>query len=148
VRCLEDETLELRVHADVFSNISVRRTFPVTDPDHYILLLDASDEEIGIVESLSGVPAETREILEQHLERYYFATHINAIRSVQSRHGVTTWDLDTNRGPRTIYLKDRGDIRRISDHRIVLIDMQGIRFDIPDTRKLDTISRTFIDTES
>ena len=48
VRCLEDETLELRVHADVFSNISVRRTFPVTDPDHYILLLDASDEEIGI----------------------------------------------------------------------------------------------------
>jgi hypothetical protein len=60
---------------------------------------------------------------------------------------VTTWDLDTDRGSRTIYLKDRGDIRRMSDRRIILIDMHGIRFDIPDTRKLDATSLRLIDTE-
>ena len=147
VQRLDDGTLELRVHSDVFGNISVRRTFPVTDPDHYIVLLDAEGDEIGIVKTLSVLRPETRGILEQELERYYFVTHIQAIRSVQSRHGVTTWDLDTDRGSRTIYLKDRGDIRRMSDRRIILIDMHGIRFDIPDTRKLDATSLRLIDTE-
>ena len=148
LRRLEDGRLELKIHSDVFCDVAVRRTFPVTDPENYIVVLDARGAEIGIIKTPSLLLPETREVLEDELERYYFTTRVKAIQAVSSRHGVTTWELETDRGPRTIYLKDRGDIRRMSDRRIILIDMHGIRFDIPDTRELDPISQRLIDTET
>tara|TARA_B100000809_G_C15118098_1_gene523195 strand:+ start:1809 stop:2297 length:489 start_codon:yes stop_codon:yes gene_type:complete len=148
LRRLADGKLELKVHSDVFCDVAIRRTFPVTDPENYIVLLDSRGAEIGIVKTPSMLRTETRDVLEDELERYYFTTRVQAIQAVTSRHGVTTWELETDRGPRTICLKDRGAIRRMSDRRIILIDMYGIRFDIPDTRKLDPTSQHLIDTET
>ena len=67
LRRLEDGRLELKIHSDVFCDVAVRRTFPVTDPGNYIVVLDARGAEIGIIKTPSLLLPETREVLEDEL---------------------------------------------------------------------------------
>src|SRR5438552_18635520 len=83
------------------------RAFPLTSPDRQIVLLDAEDSELGIIRDLKALDRETREAIEAELEIAYLVTRVQEIRSVLSRFGVTTWDLETDRGPRIAHVKDR-----------------------------------------
>ena len=66
---------------------------------------------------------------------------------VDPRQGLISWDLDTSLGPRTIYLKDRSDIRPLPDGRIILTDVHGAKYQIPPVDQLDDRSRSWLEIE-
>jgi len=64
--------------------------------------------------------------------------HGRTVRSFQQR-------VDTDRGPTRFVLKTEDDVRRLGPYRALIIDAQGVRYLIPDTRDLDAYGRRAVE---
>ena len=124
------------------------RALPLNAPRRWIFLLDAEDKEIGILPDTAGLAGDSLAALEAELDLAYFVTRITRIVGVRARHGVTTWNLETERGAKTIHVKDRGDIRHLPAGHILFADVYGMKYEIPDIAQLDQRSRDFIETDT
>jgi len=124
------------------------RAFPFTAPEEQIALIDAEDREIGMIRDLDELDPASREAILSELAVAYLVPRVTAIRSVRSRFGVTTWDLETDRGPRVAHVKERTDIRLLPDGRTMLIDVHGVQYEIPPRDELEERSRFWLDIES
>lgn len=124
------------------------RAFPLTAPDRQIVLLDEEDHELGVIRELKALDRESREAIDAELEVAYLVPKVKTIRSVLSRFGITTWELETDRGVRTAHVKERNDIRPLPDGRIMLTDVDGVKYEIPPAEELDEQSRTWLEIEA
>lgn len=141
--------LNLEVGGEIWSEgVRPVQPFPLTAPGCCVLVRDEDGREMGVVEDVEQLEDESKEEVHRELENEYFTSRVVAISSVRSRHGVTTWDLVTERGNRQIHVKDRTDIRKLPEGRIVLTDVHGMKFDIPDIAQLDRRSRAFLGAET
>jgi hypothetical protein len=124
------------------------RCFPLAAPDRQIVLLAGEERELGIIRDLGALDRKSREAIETELEIAYLMTRVQVIRSVRSRFGVTTWELETDRGSRTAHVKERSDIRPLPDGRIILTDVDGVKYEIPPPDELDERSRSWLIIEA
>jgi len=124
------------------------RAFPLTDPERHISLVDPEGTEVAVISDLKELDRESRELIESELEMAYFTPRVSAIRDVRSRFGITTWVLETDRGTRTAYVRDRSDIRTLTDGRIIITDVHGIKYEIGRIDEMDEKSRAFLEAES
>jgi ATP-binding cassette subfamily B protein len=128
-----------------FVGVEPIRSFPITDPDHWISLCDADGRELVCLENLAEVPEALREILEQDLARREFVPVIRRIVHVTAGVEPSHWDLETDRGRTQVVVKNAEDVRRLGHASAVVRDDQGIRYLIPDTTHLDHHSRRILD---
>jgi hypothetical protein len=124
------------------------RALPLSAPHRWIFILDAEDKELGLLADTGGLAAASRTALEAELDLAYFVTRITRIVHVRARHGVTTWEMETERGAKAIHVKDRGDIRRLPGGHILFADVYGMKYEILDIAQLDPRSRDFIETDT
>jgi hypothetical protein len=124
------------------------RAFPLTSPQSCVFMQNAEGEEIGLIADVSALADDSRQVLEEELRLEYFTTPIESIRSVKSRHGVTSWEVETERGRRTIHVKDRTDIRKLPGRRIIFTDVEGMKFEVRDADDLSDRSQAFLDAET
>jgi hypothetical protein len=129
------------------SGLKPVRAFPLTAPDRYISLVDRENREVGVIRDLHELDSSSKRVLQEELELAYLMPKILQIRSVVSVHGMTTWELETDRGPRTIYVRERTDIRRLRGRRVVMTDTTGMKYEIPDWRALDLRSQELLEQE-
>jgi hypothetical protein len=121
------------------------RSFPVSDPSRGISLCDGQGHEVVWVEDLSALPISTRELLASELARREFSPVIQRILSVSSDNTPSQWKVVTDRGPTQFTLDNEDDVRRLGHERVLITDARGIRYQVPDTRKLDTPSRRLLE---
>ena len=125
-----------------YDDVSVRRAFPLEMADGFIGLFDAGGEEIGILESLDGLDAESRTALEDQLALTYFLPVITSVTRIAEDFGVVHADVETSSGPRRIEIRNiRSHIRVLSRNRALIEDAEGNRFELPDFHRLPAITR-------
>jgi hypothetical protein len=129
---------------ETVEGVKPMRSFPLTAPDRQIVLIAPDDRELGIIRELRALDRPSREAIEGELEIAYLVTRVQEIRSVRARFGVTTWELATDRGSRTAHVKERSDIRPMPDGRIILTDVDGVKYEIPRPDELDERSRSWL----
>jgi hypothetical protein len=139
--------VRLVVDDEVHEKVKIARAFPVSMPDRYISFMTHEGKEIGMVEDMKRLDSSQRRIVEEELDTVYLTPIIQTILTVSSQHGSTTWRVKTDRGETTVYVKDRGEIRRLPGRRILFTDVHGMKYDVPDYAKLDDRSRSLIDNE-
>jgi hypothetical protein len=81
------------------AQVAASRLFPMTHPDSFIVLRDQSGQEWGVLRSLDGLEAASREALEQESRFRPFLPRITRIRQIQRRFSVWQWDVQTDAGP-------------------------------------------------
>jgi len=112
---------------------SVAPAFPFTCPKGMIGLRDREGNEIGILEGLAGLDAQSRRLVEEALERCYFMPRIHNILDIQEVLSVVEWEVETNKGARAFQVRDvRKSIRRVAVRKLVIKDVDGNRYQIPD----------------
>jgi hypothetical protein len=121
------------------------RAFPISDPTRSIAILNHRGEELAWIEDLNQLPAAERAFLEEELSRRHFLPVVTRIYAIEGITDPTTWDVDTDRGRTTFQMRNEEDIRRLPSGRVVLVDSHGIRYLIPDYRKLDAASRRLLE---
>jgi hypothetical protein len=130
-----------------YLRVKVVRAAPLSDPTRYICFLDAKDEIICTVRDVNDLDAGSRRIVEEELDRRYMIALIERIYSAKSEFGASYWDVETDRGRREFVIKDASEnVRRLDGRRMLLVDVDGNRFEIRDLDRLDKKSLGFIET--
>jgi hypothetical protein len=119
--------------------VQVARAFPLSKPDRYIGLRDGADKDIGMLPILEGLDPESRKIIDEELTRRYFLPVILRVLSVKEEYGITTWDVDTDKGRHTFLVQNLRESvwEMVPGERAIITDKDGLRYEFPDIRALD-----------
>ena len=138
--------LRLRFQGTEYPRVSLFRTFPFSYPEEYISVRDMEGKEIGIIRRLADFPPEVVAVFREELERRYFAPTITRIKSMKEEFGYAYWEVETDSGPRRFTVRDmQQSLLLLSPEHVLILDVDGNRFDIPDYTKLDPASRKYIE---
>ncbi len=85
----------------------------------------------------SRMHATTRALLENELDQRYFIPLVITVNSFRLKLGVQSWEVVTDRGPRAFDVRERDDYRVLPTHRLLIRDVDGNRYEIPDYTALD-----------
>ncbi|MGE3820041.1 MAG: DUF1854 domain-containing protein [Isosphaeraceae bacterium] len=117
------------------------RAFPITDPDHWIAFVDVDGREVFGLGTIEGLSETTRTLLQEELALREFVPVIRRIVRVSGDTIPSEWEVQTDRGPSVFTLDNDEDVRRLSDHRVLITDSRKLRYQVLDLRALDTASR-------
>lgn len=158
VRYLNDENavfertgtgfLSLKVGEEFYPRVSVVRMFPFSDKDEFISIRTAQERsrEIGIVEKLSQVSSETAKMLEEQMALRYFTPVIQKIIKIKDEYGFAYWTVMTDHGACNFTIRMGGNsVIHLSETRILILDIDENRFEIPDVNKLTPAERKRLD---
>ena len=121
-----------------YPRVTIRRILPLSDPGHYISLGLGDDVEIGIVVDPSQLDPDSLTIVREELDKRYFTPTITRIHRVKERFGVHEWDAETSRGRVTFSVQGlHQNVKQVPPARLLVTDVRGNRYDVPDYYKLD-----------
>jgi len=126
------------------SYLSVKPTWiaPLSSPTRYLSLVESKGSEIALISDLEGIPETSLIALKQEIHRRYLAARVNEVTSVRSEFGVSYWSVNTDRGPRDFVTQSlQENAQWLTDTHLILLDVDGNRFEIPDVSALDRASR-------
>jgi hypothetical protein len=121
------------------------RAFPISEPGHGLSICDAKGRELVWIEDLAELPATVGRLLEEALARREFVPVVRRVLRVSAPVEPSEWEVETDRGCTRFILNSEDDVRRLGDHRALIVDAYGIRYLIPDTRQLDPASRRLLE---
>lgn len=121
------------------------RAFPLSDPGRCISICDGQGHEVCWIESLDALDAETRATVEAELAQREFIPVILRVLNTPAQSEPATWQVETDRGVTVFEVESEDSIHRRGPHRVSMIDSRGIRYEIPDTRRLDAHSRRVLE---
>ncbi len=129
-----------------YPTVQVVRARPLSDPDRCISLLDANGEEICMIDDPADLDEMSRRILREELERRYMTARIERVYSARSEPGACYFDVQTHRGRREFVVQNVHESARwLGEHRLLLVDVDGNRFEIPDLKALDKRSARLVE---
>ena len=112
---------------------------------HFIDAQVRPEDEIGIIENLDAVDPASRAVLEQNLVKRYFIPVIKRIVQIEEIKKFTRWHVHTDMGARRFEVLDRRSFRRLPGGGMIIVDVDGNRFRIPDRNALEEQSRCLLD---
>ncbi len=128
------------------AGVEVIRAFPISVPGEHVSICDAEGHELICIENPNTLPPALLGAVNEELARREFVPIVVRIREVFADSEPSQWRIVTDRGPTEFLMEDSdNDVRRLGPYRILLVDTHGIRYLIPDTRKLDGTSRRILD---
>ncbi|MFQ6097827.1 MAG: DUF1854 domain-containing protein [Armatimonadota bacterium] len=127
-------------------HVKVARCFPLSHPQRYIGFRDEDDKDIGTIVEPSELDPESQCVVEEELRKRYFVPIITRIHEIKEEFGVAYWRVDTDKGPREFVVRGlHDDIHELDGNRVLIVDVDGNRFDIPDYTALDPKSYALIE---
>ena len=118
---------------------------PLSHPGRYLSLLDAKGDEIMIVENPSSLDHESQSAVMEELRRRNITAEVKQVLSVKVEFGSTYWKVNTDKGARDFVCQSlQENAQWFDDHHLMLIDVDGNRFEIVDIQKLDVESKAML----
>ncbi|MBR4074056.1 MAG: DUF1854 domain-containing protein [Firmicutes bacterium] len=135
-----------------FERVVIRRSFPVTAPNEFLSVREPDTRkkgrgsEIGMIRDLAVFDKDTVALINAELDLRYFTPEIKRITAAKEKFGYCYWEADTSAGHVAFVLNNPfGNIRKLEDGRILIADMDGNCFLIPDPEALDRQSYKVIE---
>ena len=138
--------LRLTIEGDrSYLKVRVVCAAPLSQPDRYICLLDEKNEVICTVEDPIVLDAASQRMIKEEIEQRYMTAIIKRVDSLNSEFGVSYWEVQTDRGNREFVVRNVSENAQwITDRRLLLLDVDGNRFEISNLEVLDKKSRALI----
>jgi hypothetical protein len=129
------------VLADRETPVWVRRCFPWTAPARFVSLRDRDEEEVALVRDLDELEPDSRRVLETSLAEAGFVLEVTGVQKVEDEIEIRTFHVVTRQGARRFQtLRDEWP-RPMPDGGILLKDVAGDLYLVPDPKQLDGKSR-------
>jgi Domain of unknown function (DUF1854) len=140
------------------------RAFPLQLQEQAIAIVSAHGKELAWVDALADLSPGLAELIRASLGEREFMPVLQRILKVSSFSTPSTWSVITDRGPTEFVLRGDEDIRRVgkaseqgdtngasltkavsSTNALMIADVHGIHYYIPDRNLLDAHSRKILD---
>lgn len=130
----------------------ILRLFPLHQPEKYLSVRRQAQShrdrntEIGVIENLDSFSQEEKKLILHELEKRYFVPEITKVKNAKEEFGHTYWETETTCGERNFTTFDMSaSLIRISENSVMLIDVDGSRYLIPDLKKADDKAMKMLD---
>lgn len=132
-------TVDMEIYqGETHKDLTPKRLFPMTGGNKYISLLDSEQKEVAIIRDLASLIPESREVIEEALNEFYFMPQITKIYMCDVKFGLLKFEVETDKGRVKFDVKNRHyDIKKLQRDRILIRDSNDNRYEIPDYSKLD-----------
>jgi len=140
--------VSLKTEDKEYSRVGVYLTFPLTNPEEFISIREADEKarEIGIVEKLADFPRDQQDMLREQIKLRYFMPVITKVLDVKDEYGHAYWNVVTTFGACRFTTQMSGDaVIHLSDSRLLVTDIDGNRYEIPDFYALSVMERKKLD---
>ena len=150
--------ISMRIGDDEFyARVNLHRSFPFSRDREYIsvrfttysgegVIKDTEIKEAGIIRNIDDFDPVNRKIIEDELNKRYFVPMIEKIKNIKDEFGYTYWEVTTNSGFKRFTAYDlNNNIVPIGQFRLIVIDVDGNRYEIPDYRTIDEKNIKFIE---
>lgn len=131
-----------------YKRVGVYLTFPLTQPEEFISIREADEKakEIGMVEDLAKLPKDQQEMLREQIRLRYFMPVIKKILDLKEEYGYAYWHVETSFGVCRFTTHMSGDVVvSLTDSRLLVTDIDGNRYEIPDFYALGVQERKKLD---
>ena len=118
--------------------------FPWSEPTRYVSLRDYDEEEIAFVRDLAELDPASRRALELGLVEAGFVLEVVRIDSIEEEIEIRAWRVQTRQGPRSFQTARDEWPREMPGGGLLVGDVAGDLFYVPDPSKLDTRSRDLL----
>lgn len=140
--------LSLKTGDKEYSRVGVYLTFPLTNPEEFISIREADEKarEIGLIEKLGQFPEEQQAMLREQIKLRYFMPVITKVMDVRDEYGYAYWNVMTTFGACRFTTQISGNsVVHLSDSRLLVTDIDGNRYEIPDFYQLSVMERKKLD---
>ena len=128
-----------------FTEVELRRMFPITGLNKYIALMDSQGEEIAIIRNIDDLMPESKTVVENCLREYYMIPKITKFIKMSEKFKIWMWTAETDKGICTFEIRNHiTAIKPLYDGRVLIKDANDNRYEIPDVNKLDKKSKKMI----
>ena len=139
-----------------YPRVNMYRIFPFRAPNEYISVRDPNDKEenfrlknveVGIIRDLSIFDSQQAEIINTELARRYFLPEITEVTDVKEEYGYCYWKVETDAG--NIRFTSRSGNNVLipkGGYNIIVIDVDGNRYEIKDYSKLNNKVQKIIES--
>jgi len=127
--------------------VRLYQAWPLSRPGQNLSFLDGKGEEILSIGGIEELPPASRSAAEEELRRRYLTARVEAIDGIRTEFGVTYWHVQTDRGPRDFVVQSLSEsCLHLTDRHLLILDVDGNRFEIRDQTALDPASRRRLET--
>lgn len=140
--------VSLKTGGKEYARVGIYLTFPLTCPEEYISVREADEKarEIGMIEKLSQLEKEQQEMIREQIRLRYFMPSITKVLDVKEEYGYAYWNVVTTFGACRFTTQMSGDaVIHLSDSRLLVTDIDGNRYEIPDFYQLSVMERKRLD---
>ena len=131
-----------------YSRVGVYLTFPLTEPEEYISIREADEKakEIGLIEKLSQLDKDQQEMIREQIKLRYFMPTITKVLDIKDEYGYAYWNVATSFGACRFTTRMSGDaVVNLGESRMLVTDIDGNRYEIPDFYRLSVAERKKLD---
>lgn len=140
--------LRLTVGEENYDRVQVVRMFPLSYEEELLSIrtVEERSKEIGIIEKMSDVSEETQAMLREQLRLGYFTPKITKVHNIKDEYGYAYFDVETDKG-HCLFTIQMGSnaVVHLSDTRVLIMDIDENRFEIPDIDQLTNNERKKLD---
>ena len=138
--------LAMKKGEEDIKRVKLSRVLPFAEPERYITVSDMDGKEIGIIRDLGELPEEQKAMALEDLSARYYCPEVTTIKSIKEKMGYFYFDVSFGTYKKIFAVKDISrSIKQIDEKCIVITDVDGSRYLIPDVWKIDTKSRRKIE---
>ncbi len=118
-------------------HVAVRPCFPWSAARRFLSLRDMDFNEVALIEDPDELNDEARHALDAALAEARFTFSIRAIRAIERDFELRIWRVDTEEGLRSFAMQWDDFPEKMSDGSLVLKDLGGDLYRIPEPDSLD-----------
>ena len=137
---------------EYFERVIIIRAYPISNPNEFLIVRSPDSkehgkgEEIGIIRDINILREDEIKIINAELDKRYFIPEITKVLSVKDKYGLSYWECETSAGHRSFIVSNPYvHIRLLEDGRLIVEDMDGSNYCIPDITALDKLSQKKIE---
>ena len=120
---------------------------PLSRPGQYLALLDGKGNEIVTLPDPNVLPPASLQAAQEELRRRYLTATVRSITHAKQEFGATYWSVATDRGDRDFVTQNlQENAIWLSPTHLLLLDVDGNRFEITDVSDLDAGSQRYVET--
>ncbi len=118
---------------------------PLSRPGKYLSLLNGKGEEVAMVADPADLTPSSLKAVKEELSRRYLTATVTTVIHARSEFGATYWHVDSDRGERDFVTQSlQENAQWLGEGHLLLIDVDGNRFELKDISSMDERSRDYI----
>lgn len=126
--------------------VKLIRTYPYSLTDEYICVHDLEDNELGIILNLNELTESAAAAAKKELENRYYCPTVTAVKSIKERMGHFYFETIIDGKEKSFTVRDiTRNLRHASDGVLLIFDMDGNRYIIPDFEKIESKSKRLLE---